>query len=103
MKRTNIMLTDNQHSMLKTMARKEGRTLGEKIRIAIDQLYEVKDPVLKKKEVALRAYEEGFISLGRLAEVLGLDPVSAREYLKEKGIKIRVQDKKEILGDLVNA
>lgn len=103
MKRTNIMLTDNQHAMLKMIARKEGRTLGEKIRIAIDELYEVKDPVYKKKDVALKAYEEGFISLGRLAEALGLDPVSTRVYLKEKGIRLKVQDKKEILKDIVNA
>jgi predicted HTH domain antitoxin len=40
----------------------------------------------KRKQTALNAYGEGLISLGKLAEYLGLDPVSARLYLKDLGI-----------------
>ncbi len=103
MKRTNVMLTDSQHALLANMARREGRTLGEKIRDAIDKLYVPKDSVDKKREVALLAYQEGFISLGKLSEALGLDPFSARDYLKAKGIKLRTLDKEEIGEDLKNA
>jgi predicted HTH domain antitoxin len=103
MKRTNIMLTDEQHSFLTKIARKEGSTLGEKIREAINRVYNMGDYLQRKKEVAIEAYQEGFIGIGKLSEVLGLDPVSTRNYLKRKSIKLQVQDKKELLQDIVNA
>lgn len=79
MKRTNIFLTDKQHQIIKRYSRKEGRT------------------------IALEAYKEGLMSLGRLAEILGLNPVSTRDYLFEKGIAIEAQDYKDILKDIKNA
>ena len=103
MKRTNVMLTDSQHAMLSSMARREGRSLGEKIRDAIDKQYIPKDAVEKKQAIALLAYQQGFISLGKLSEALGLDPVSARDYLKAKGVKLRMPDKEDLLKDLENA
>jgi len=103
MKRTNIMLTDSQHSMLSAMARREGRSMGDKIREAIDNIYKKKDPIEKKREVALMAYREGFISLGKLAETLGIDPVSTRKYLKTRVKKLIVSGKKEIIKDFANA
>jgi predicted HTH domain antitoxin len=62
-----------------------------------------KDAIEQRKQVAIDAYKEGFISLGKLAEVLGIDPVSARDYLKEHGIPIRGQELKEISQDGANA
>ena len=56
-----------------------------------------------QRKVALDSYREGLISLGKVAEILGLDPVSARRYLKEKGIPIRSQDLPEIQKDTDNA
>jgi len=53
--------------------------------------------------LALEAYKEGLLSLGRLAEVLGMDPVSTRDYLLEKGIHLRSQDYEDILKDIANA
>ncbi len=103
MKRTNILLKDEQHKKLKLYAKKEGATLGELVRDALDVVYRKKDPVEQRREVALSAYREGFISLGKLGEVLGLDPVSARDYLKEKGIPMRVQDGGELASDAKNA
>jgi predicted HTH domain antitoxin len=55
------------------------------------------------RKAALDSYREGSISLGKVAEILGLDPVSARRYLKEKGIPIRSQDLPEIRKDADNA
>jgi len=103
MKRTNIMLNDEQHKKLKLYAKKEGRTLGELVRDALDTAYMSKDAIEQRKQVAIDAYKEGFISLGKLAEVLGIDPVSARDYLQEHGIPIRGQELKEISQDGANA
>jgi predicted HTH domain antitoxin len=103
MKRTNIMLDDEQHKMLKTYARKEGRTLGGMVREAIDTVYKKKDALDRRREVALHAYQEGFISLGKLAEVLGLDPVSARAYLRTHGIALLSQDVRDAAQDAENA
>jgi len=103
MKRTNILLTDKQHKLIKRYSLKEGRTMGELIRDAIDQVYQSKDAVEKRMALALEAYNEGLLSLGRLAEVLGMDPVSTRDYLLEKGIPLRSQDYEDILKDITNA
>ena len=103
MKRTNILLTDKQHKLIKRYSLKEGRTLGELIRDAIDQVYQSKDAVEKRMALAREAYKEGLLSLGRVAEVLGMDPVSTRDYLLEKGIPLRSQDHEDILKDITNA
>ncbi|OHE58679.1 MAG: hypothetical protein A2Z47_14290 [Thermodesulfovibrio sp. RBG_19FT_COMBO_42_12] len=103
MKRTNIMLADNQRAVLKSYARKEGKTLGELVREAIDMVYQKKDSLEQRQSVALNAYKEGFISLGKLSEILGIDTVSARLYLKQKHLPVRSQDADEIKRDILNA
>ena len=103
MKRTNIIFTDEQHGKLKSYSKKEGRTLGELVRDAVDTSYMKKDALEHRRTVALEAYKEGFISLGKLSEILGIDPVSARLYLKELGIPINVQEPSEISQDAMNA
>jgi len=103
MKRTNIMLKDDQLKKIKLYAKKEGTTLGGLVRDALDKVYGTKDALEQRRKVALNAYQEGFISLGKLAEVLGLDPVSARRYLTEHGIPIRSQDGDELARDAENA
>jgi predicted HTH domain antitoxin len=69
------------------------------VREALDAAYQKKDPLERRRETALASYREGFISLGKLAEVMGLDPVSARVYLKEAGVPLQVQDAADIDGD----
>lgn len=103
MKRTNIMLNDDQHKKLKRYAKREGRTLGGLVRDALDVVYKKKDRLEQRRQVAVSAYSEGFISLGKLAEVLGLDPVSTRKYLKEEGIPIQSQDLQSLIQDSENA
>ena len=103
MKRTNVLLEDDQHKKLKQYAKREGATLGRLVRDALDVVYRKKDPVQQRMEVALSAYGEGFISLGKVAEVLGLDPVSARDYLRERGIPVRSPDIGELTADAKNA
>ena len=58
MKRTNIMLDDDQHKKLKRYARKQGRTLGGLVRDALDEVYEKKDELEQRRQVALSAYRE---------------------------------------------
>ena len=103
MKRTNILFTEEQHKKLKQYAKKEGKTLGKMVRDAVDQTYKKKDSLEKRKQIALNAYKEGFISLGKLAEVMGLDPVSARLYLKEHRTTLQQQDLEDISQDVDNA
>lgn len=102
MKRTNIMLTDEQHKRLKSYASKGDGTLGGLIREALDVTYG-KDVLEHRKSVALEAYKEGLISLGKLSEVLGMDIISARRYLKKQGIRILMQKPSDVLQDAVNA
>jgi predicted HTH domain antitoxin len=103
MKRTNIMLTENQHKTIKAYARKEGKTLGSMVRDALDVVYKKKDILERRKQTALNAYGEGLISLGKLAEILGLDPVSARLYLKDLGVPLQVQDRSGAARDAADA
>ena len=103
MKRTNIMLKDEQLKKMKLYAKREGTTLGGLVRNALEAVYEKRDALEQRRKVALSAYQEGFISLGKLAEVLGLDPVSTRNYLIEHGIPIRSQDGDEPARDAENA
>jgi predicted HTH domain antitoxin len=103
MKRTNVLLTEGQHKAVKAYAKREGKTLGRMVREALDAAYQKKDPLERRKETAVAAYREGFISLGKLAEVLGLDPVSARSYLRQAGVPPLVQDADEIGRDAENA
>jgi len=103
MKRTNIMLTDEQHSRLKSYARKKGTTLGELVREALDNAYKKKDLIEQRKSIAFDAYKEGLISLGKLSEILGVDIITARSYLKEKNVRIIAQDLEEAAQDAANA
>jgi predicted HTH domain antitoxin len=103
MRRTNVLLTDSQHKAVKAYAKKEGKTLGRMVREALDVAYQKKDPLESRRDTAIAAYGEGFVSLGKLAEVLGLDPISARDYLRKAGIPLLVQSTEEIERDADNA
>jgi len=103
MKRTNVIFTDDQHKRLKSLARKGGRTLGELVRDAVDAAYAKRDALEQRKAASIDSYREGFISLGKLADALGIDTVTARLYLRERGIAVNVQDASEITSDAANA
>src|SRR5512137_898934 len=103
MKRTNVLLTESQHKAVKAYAKRKGKTLGRLVREALDAAYQKKDPLERRRETAVASYEEGFISLGKLAEVLGLDPVSTRAYLREASVPLQVQDAAEMGVDASHA
>ena len=100
--RTNVMLTPQQHTNLKQMAATMHRTLGELVRDAIDSAFPG-DRIEQRHQVALSAYREGFISLGKLAESLGVDPLTARDYLQKRHIPIMTQSAEDIQADSANA
>lgn len=100
--RTNIMLTPQQHTFLKNQALCQHRTLGELVRDAINSAYPP-DSVERRRQTALAAYQEGFISLGKLSETLGLDPISTRDYLRERKIRLMTPEEVELATDAANA
>lgn len=100
--RTNVMLTPQQHINLKRMAVSMHTTLGELVRDAIDSAFP-QDRIERRHQVALSAYREGFISLGKLSESLGIDPITTRDYLRERGIPIMTQSAEDIQADAANA
>jgi len=73
------------------------------VREALDTVYIKRNKIEQRKQIALEAYKEGFISIGKLSEVTGLDIVSLRLYLKEQGIPLKTQDREEVAQDVVNA
>lgn len=103
MKRTNIILSDEQHRQLKARSRRQGRTLGELVRQAVDASYGRHDVLEERRRIALESYQAGFISLGKLSEVLGLDPVSTRLYLRKAGIPSQSSSIADVVQDAVNA
>ncbi len=56
-----------------------------------------------RRKAALDSYRQGLISLGKVAEILGLDPISARFYLEKQGIPVRGLDITEIQKDADNS
>lgn len=93
--RISIMLTEQQLDLLKRQSRLRHKTIAELVRDALDRAF-LEDPVKRRRHMALAAYQEGMISLGKLAGALGLNPMSAQQYLKARGIPLVVQE----LGDI---
>ncbi|HYS43355.1 MAG TPA: hypothetical protein VEM32_05175 [Geobacteraceae bacterium] len=63
----------------------------------------MKREILDVEKKALADYRDGSISLGKLAEIIGLDPVSACRYIQEHGIIVACQELDEIMVDSENA
>lgn len=103
MKRTNIILSDEQHRQLKARSRRQGRTLGELVRQAVESSYGRHDALVERRRIALESYQAGFVSLGKLSEVLGLDPVSTRLYLRKAGFPRLSSTVDDVIQDAVNA
>jgi predicted HTH domain antitoxin len=82
MKRTRILLPDELHQKLRRQAKIRKTSMGTLIRRAVEGTY-----FARLNDLALAAYRNGVISLGKLAELSGTDPSRALELLREKGIK----------------
>ncbi|MEW6753192.1 MAG: ribbon-helix-helix protein, CopG family [Candidatus Latescibacterota bacterium] len=72
---------------LKRIARKRQKSPGQLVREAIAACYQTEGLQLPtRQEQALAAYQGGFISLGKLARVMGLHVLELRLWLDEHGI-----------------
>ena len=72
---------------LKQVAGRRRVTVGELVRQDVQTCYQTEWLGLTAvQRQALEAYRGGFISLGKLAEAMGLTPLKVREWLHERGI-----------------
>ena len=72
---------------LKQVAVRRRVTVGELVRQAVQTCYQTEWLGLTAAQrQALEAYRGGFISLGKLADAMGLTPLKVREWLNERGI-----------------
>ena len=73
---------------LKKIASRRGESMGEIVRRAVVSSFQTEMtglPIHQKQ--ALEAYCGGFISIGRLSEILGKDVMSARKWLNDHDIR----------------
>ena len=77
--------------------------MGELVRIVLDTTYGEQENLEKRKSIALEAYHEGLISLGKLADILGMDVATTRLYLKSIKTSLHTQAMEDIRSDVDNA
>lgn len=73
---------------LKRISHRHGVTMGELVRRAISSCYQTEMIELAENaRRAVEAYRGGYISLGKLAEEMGLPVLEARTWLADHGIE----------------
>ncbi len=82
-----VKLDPELDSRLRRLARQRKVSKGQLVRQAVASCYQLTAESLpRQQQQALAAYEGGFISLGKLAEKMGLSPVETRDWLSEHEI-----------------
>ncbi|MGA1867665.1 MAG: hypothetical protein ACMUJM_03860 [bacterium] len=72
---------------LKALSRKRATSVGELIRHAVISCYQLELLDLgEKQRRALEAFQGGYISLGKLAEEMGMNVLKTRKWLEEHDI-----------------
>ena len=72
---------------LKALARKRETSVGELIRQAVNSCYQIEIANLNEKpRLAVEAFQGGYISLGKLAEEMGMNIWNTRKWLLEHDI-----------------
>ncbi len=72
---------------LKSIAKRRKQTVGELVRQAVQSRYQAdRLGLTDRQRHALEAYEGGYISIGKLAEAMGLTSWEARQWLNEHGV-----------------
>jgi predicted transcriptional regulator len=72
---------------LDNLARSRKKSKGQLVREAITTCYQTACLGLsKRQEQALSAYEGGYISIGKLADVMGMHVLELRTWLHERGM-----------------
>lgn len=72
---------------LKRLAYEQGKSKGQLVREAISACYQASlDDLPVRQSRALSAYQGGYISIGKLAQVMGLHILELRRWLNEHNI-----------------
>ena len=86
---------------LRKLAQKRKQTMGELVRQALTACYQVDFLGLSQKQKeAMAAFCGGYISLGKLANIMGMPVVKIREWLDEHDIS---QNNSYVEADAANA
>ena len=82
-----IKLDSETDSKLKKLAYDRGKSKGQLVREALSACYQTSmDELPLRQRQALSAYQGGYISLGKLARIMGMHMLELRGWLKEHGI-----------------
>ncbi|HAJ79369.1 MAG TPA: hypothetical protein DCO75_06320 [Fibrobacteres bacterium] len=69
---------------LKLLSKKRAMPVGELIRQAVSQCYQLETIELAQRQrQALSAYQGGYISIGKLSEEMGMTAIETRRWLEE--------------------
>jgi predicted HTH domain antitoxin len=85
-----VKLDADTDGKLKKLAYDQGKSKGQLVREAISACYQtaLEDLPLRQRQ-AISAYQGDYISLGKLARVMGMHALELRGWLKEHGIAER--------------
>ncbi len=82
-----IKVDEGMARRLKSLARRRDQTMGQLVRQAIVASYQTDLLGLRDTQSrALAAYRGGYISIGKLAEVMGMHVLALRHWLEEHDI-----------------
>ena len=85
-----VKLDGQTDERLKKLAYDRGKSKGQLVREAIEACYQTSlDQLPLRQRQALSAYQGGYISLGKLARVMGMHVLEIRQWLDEHGIAQR--------------
>jgi DNA-directed RNA polymerase specialized sigma24 family protein len=83
-----VKLDPEEDRQLAALAREAGKSKGQLVREAIQSCYQTNLGALPRHQrEALTAYRGGFISMGKLAETMGLSLAATRDWLAERGMR----------------
>ena len=82
-----IKIGEKTNEELKQLAKSRGMTVAELVRQAIAICYQIEMMGMSDtQKQAIEAYKGGFISLGKLSELMGTNPIDMRKWLNEHNI-----------------
>jgi predicted HTH domain antitoxin len=82
-----VKLDSKTDKSLKKLAYEKGKSKGQLVREAITACYQASlEELPVRQSQALSAYQGGYISIGKLAKVMGMHVLEVRKWLDEHGI-----------------
>lgn len=83
-----IKIDEELAAALKRLSTTRSLSIGELVRRAIRRTYLAGVEGLSARQgVAVAAYDAGYISLGKLADEIGMDAISVRRWLSDNGFE----------------